>query len=103
MRTAFGSATVVLQARSQDFCWGVRMSASGAKCGAPQARAPRGIWRYSPPENFEKMDNLRPHFVRFEDSLLGNKPYKGEGSNDNNSGTFLVLETEPCKHNLQFI
>ena len=45
--------------------------------------------------------------VRFEDSLLGNKPYKGEGCKDNDSGTFLnsnvVLETEPCKHNLQFI
>ena len=27
--------------------------------------------------------------MRFEDSLLGNKPYKGEGSKDNNSGTFL--------------
>ena len=23
--------------------------------------------------------------MRFEDSLLGNKPYKGEGSKDNNS------------------
>ena len=86
------------------------MSASGAKCLAPQALARRGFWGYSPPENFEKMDYLRSHFVRFEDSLLGNKPYKGKGSKDNNSGTFLnskrslvVLETEPCKHNLQFI
>ena len=43
---------------------------------------------YPPPENFEKMGYLRPHFVRFEDSLLGNKPYKGESSKDNNSGTF---------------
>ena len=27
--------------------------------------------------------------MRFEDSLLGNKPYKGEGCKDNDSGTFL--------------
>ena len=27
--------------------------------------------------------------MRFEDGLLGNKPYKGESSKDNNSGTFL--------------
>ena len=55
------------------------MSASSVKCRAPQAQARRGVWGYSPRENF----------VRFEDSLLGNKPYKGEGSKDNNSGTFL--------------
>ena len=61
------------------------MSVSDAKCRAPQARA----WGYSPPENFEKMGDLRPHFVRFEDSLLGNKPCKVEGSKDNNSGIFL--------------
>ena len=67
----------------------MRMSASGAKCRAPQARARRGVWGYCPPENFEKMGYLRPHFVRFEDSLSGNKPYKGKGSKDNNSGTFL--------------
>ena len=65
------------------------MSASGAKCQVPQARARRGVWGCSPQENFEKMDYLRLHFVRFEDSLLGNKPYKGKGSKDNNSGTFL--------------
>ena len=65
------------------------MSASGAKCRAPQARARRVVWGYFPPKNFEKMGYLRPHFVRFEDSLLGNKPYKGKGSRDNNSGTFL--------------
>ena len=52
------------------------MSGSGAKCRAPHARACRGVCGYSPPENFE-------------DSLLGNKPYKDEGSKDNNSGTFL--------------
>ena len=69
------------------------MSASGAKCRAPQARARRGVWGYSSPENFEKIGYLKPHFVRFEDSLedslLGNKPYKGEVTKDNNSGTFL--------------
>ena len=65
------------------------MSASGAKCRAPQALARRGVWGYFPPEIFEKMDYLRLHFVRFEDSLSGNKPYKGKGSKDNNSGTFL--------------
>ena len=69
------------------------MSASGAKCRAPQARTRRGVWGYSPPENFEKMGYLRLHFVRFEDSLLGNKPYKGEGSKDNNSGTFFKFKT----------
>ena len=42
-----------------------------------------------PQEILKKMGYLRPHFVRFEDSLLGNKPYKDEGSKDNNSGTFL--------------
>ena len=56
------------------------MSASGAKCRALPARARRGVWGYSSPENFEKMGYLRPHFVRFEDSLLGNKPWAvGEG------------------------
>ena len=65
------------------------MSASCAKCRAPQAQSRRGVWGYSPPENFEKMGYHRPSFVRFEDSLLGNKPYKGEVSKDNNSGTFL--------------
>ena len=65
------------------------MSASGAKCRALQARARRGVWGYSPAENLEKMGYLRPHFVRFEDSLLGNKPYKGEGCKDNDSCTFL--------------
>ena len=64
------------------------MSASGAKYRALQARARRGVWGYFPPEKFEKIGYLRPHFVRFEDNLLGNKPYKGEGSKDNNSGTF---------------
>ena len=42
-----------------------------------------------PPENFEKIVYLRPHFVRFEECLLGNKPYKGEVTKDNNSGSFL--------------
>ena len=65
------------------------MSASGAKCRAPQARAQRGVWGHSPPKNFEKIGYLRPHFVRFEDSLLGNKTYKGEVTKDNNYGTFL--------------
>ena len=65
------------------------MSASCAKCRAPQAQARRGVWGYSLPENFEKMGYLRPHFVRFEDSLSGNKPYKGEVTKDNNSGTLL--------------
>ena len=65
------------------------MSAAGAKCQASQARARRGVLGYSLPENFEKIGYLRPHSVRFEDSLLGNKPYKGEVTKDNNSGTFL--------------
>ena len=29
--------------------------------------------------NFEKIGYLRQHFVRFEDSLLGNKASKSEG------------------------
>ena len=66
------------------------MSASGAKCRTPQALAQRGVWGpYSLPENFEKIGYPRPHFMRFEDSLLENKPYKGEVTKDNNSGTFL--------------
>ena len=69
------------------------MSASCAKCRAPQAQARRGVWGYSLPENFEKMGYLRPHFVRFEDSLSGNKPYKGEVTKDNNSGTFIKFKT----------
>ena len=32
--------------------------------------------------------------MRFEDSLLGNKPYKGEDSKNNNSGTFLTNESK---------
>ena len=31
-----------------------------------------------PQKILKKWVHLRPHFVRFEDSLLGNKPYKGE-------------------------
>ena len=83
------------QACSQEFCCayerllGEMSSAAGAN--------PKGSLGVFSAENFEKMDYLRPHFVRFEDSLLGNKPYEGEGSKD------VVLETEPCKHNLQFI
>ena len=50
--------------------------------------SPKGDVGVFSPRKFEKMGYLRPHFVRFEDSLLGNKPYKGEGSKDNNSGTF---------------
>ena len=46
--------------------------------GASQARVRRGVLGYSPPENLEEIGHLRPHFVRFEDSLLGNKPYKGD-------------------------
>ena len=65
------------------------MSTSSAKCQALQMRAGRGVWGYFPPENFEKMGYLRQQFVRFEDSLLGNNPYKGEGCKDNDSGTFL--------------
>ena len=49
-----------------------------------------GVFPPPPPQKIvEKMGSLRSHFVRFEDSLLGNKPYKGEGSKDNNSGTFF--------------
>ena len=66
------------------------MSASGAKYRAPQARARRlGSGGILPQKILKKMGYLRPHFVRIEDSLLGSKPYKGEGSRDNNSGTFL--------------
>ena len=71
------------------FTGGVRLSASGAKSRAPKARARRGVWGYPPQEIFKKMGYLRPHFVRFEDSLLRNKADKGEGSKDNNSCTFL--------------
>ena len=48
-----------------------------------------GLVESSSRKFFLKKGYLRPHFVRFEDSLLGNKPYKGEGSKDNDSGTFL--------------
>ena len=50
--------------------------------------------RYPPPDNFEKIAYLRQHFVRFEDSFLGNKEGKNEGSNDNNSGT-MWLDMSP--------
>ena len=40
---------------------GVRMSASGAKSRAPQVRELSGVWRYSPPGNFEKTGYLIPH------------------------------------------
>ena len=42
------------QTRSQDFAWGVFMSASGTKSRAPLARERRGVWGYRPPGNFEK-------------------------------------------------
>ena len=41
------------------------MSAFGAKCRAPQARAGRGVWGYSPPENFEKMGSSEAAFRAF--------------------------------------
>ena len=78
------SNNLQLQARSQDFCWGGGGGGGGGACvrlrremSSAAGASPKGVWGYSPPENFEKMGYLRPHFVRFEDSLLGNKPYKG--------------------------
>ena len=38
----------------------------------------RGSGGILPQKILKKWVHLRPHFVRFEDSLLGNKPYKGE-------------------------
>ena len=43
------------------------------------ARECRGVCGYTPPGNFEKIGYLRQHFVRFEDSLLGNKTGKSKG------------------------
>ena len=57
---------------------GERMSASGTKSRAPQAREGRGVWGYPSSGNFEKDGYLRQHFVHFEDSLLGNKAGKSE-------------------------
>ena len=80
---------VHLQARSQDFCWGGG-GGGGVRISGPSA-SPKGggVCGYAPPGKFEKMGYLRLHFMRFEDSLLGNKPYKAEGSKDNNSVTFF--------------
>ena len=44
-------------------------SAAGASLKEGRDIFPRKI--------LKKMGYLRPDFVRFEDSLLGNKPYKG--------------------------
>ena len=52
---------------------GVHMSASGTESRALQARERRGVWGYPPPGNFEKIGYLTLHFMRFENSLLGNK------------------------------
>ena len=54
------------------------MSAPVTKSRAPQARERKGVWGYPPPGNFEKTGYLRQHFMRFEDSLLGNKAGKSE-------------------------
>ena len=55
------------------------MSASGTDSRATQARERRGVWGYPAPGNFEKIDYLRLHLVRFENSLLGIKAGKSEG------------------------
>ena len=52
----------------------------------PVARIFAGGVRMSTASASLKGCYLRPHFVRVEDSLLGNKPYKGEVTKDNNSG-----------------
>ena len=58
---------------------GVHMSASGTKPRAPQARELRGCGGILPQEILKKTGYLRLHFVRFEDSLLGNKAGRSEG------------------------
>ena len=45
---------------------------------AAGVRTEKGVG-YPPLVTFEKIGNLRQHFVRLEDSLLGNKAGKSEG------------------------
>ena len=52
------------------------------KSREPQVRERRvggGLGGILPQEIFKKIGYLRQHFVRFEDSLLGNKPGKSKG------------------------
>ena len=57
----------------------MRMSASGSEFRALQAREHRGCGGILPQEILKKICYLRLHFVRFEESLLGNKAFKSEG------------------------
>ena len=54
-------------------------------------RGTRGVWGYPIPENFEKLDCLRQHFVHFEGSLINRKNCIHVIYNkDNNDGKFLL-------------
>ena len=81
---------VKCQARSQVFfSWrgggggggegGARMSASRTDSRALEVRERMEVRGYPPPVNLEKKGYLGLHFVRFENSIIGNKAGKSEG------------------------
>ena len=54
------------------------------------ARAREGSGGYPTPENFEKLDCLRQHFVRFEGSLINRNCIHVIYNKDNNDGKLLL-------------
>ena len=70
----------------QDFCRRGVYECLRREMSSAADASPKGGRGILPQKILKKMGYLRPHFVRFEDSSLGNKPYKGEGSKNNNSG-----------------
>lgn len=61
----------------------------GTNQRALQAQALSGVWGYPLPENFDKLDCLRQHFMCFEGGLIGNKAAKSEGKTINNASIFF--------------
>ena len=58
---------------------GARMSASRTDSRALEVRERMEVRGYPPPVNLEKKGYLGLHFVRFENSIIGNKAGKSEG------------------------
>ena len=48
------------------------------------------------PENFEKLSNLRLHFVRFEGSFIGNQAAKIERKTDYFWNFYFIIPAESC-------
>ena len=90
----------------------VRIRAMLTNQRAPQAQAASGVWGYPPPENFEKFDCLRQHFVPFWREFDRRQGSESEGKKLNNSGmatlkfrhgnTPLIVNLDPQKMSLSY-